>query len=126
MITNTGPISNTLLISVSALLVYLTIHINLVAAVNSDSALYDLHVVAHTLSPIIDQAREQAEPPIEYRTLPRSLVHIVRFRHSGYCAVSSEKGTQVADHSPYARGATYDRLGGKLCFYRPDHVLTAV
>lgn len=68
-----------------------------------------------TLSSISGRARKQAEPPIEYRPPPLSVVvHIVCFRHSRHCAVSNEKGILSADHSPDACGATYDMLGEQL------------
>lgn len=79
-----------------------------------------------TLSSISDRARKQAEPPIEYRPPPLSVVHIVCFRHSRHCAVSNEKGILSADHSPDACGATYDMLDEKLYLYKPGRISTAV
>jgi hypothetical protein len=71
-----------------------------------------LSSLKESLPPISDWAREQAESPIEYHLLPRSVVHVVRPRHSGHCAVSSEKGTRVADHAQFTR----ERLGSSCAF----------
>jgi hypothetical protein len=119
-------ISNILVNACARLVAVLPHYSTLSTSRTSDSVLATF-MSTETLSSISDRARKQAEPPIEYRPPPLSVVvHIVCFRHSRHCAVSNEKGILSADHSPDACGATYDMLGEQLYLYKPGRIFTAV